>query len=211
MNFEFSDEQIAMKDEVRKLLDKENSLKRNRTILEGEEKFDKDLWNSLVSMGLTAVTIPEEFGGSNFGLSGIGIVLQELGRTLTPSPLLATAVIGASFLSKLGTEEQKKRYLPEIVKGNITCCFAFEEGPRHNPIVSETNAEKKGNKFIINGKKTFVIDGGFADLVIIAAKTKNGVSLFIADRDSDGIEINRTKMVDSRNAANMNFENLEIN
>ena len=178
---------------------------------ENPDCFDREIWKQMADQGLTGILIPEEFGGSNFGLSGIGIVLQELGRTLTPSPLLATAVIGTSFLSKLGTEEQKKRYLPEIVKGNITCCFAFEEGPRHNPIVSETNAEKKGNKFIINGKKTFVIDGGFADLVIIAAKTKNGVSLFTADRDSDGIEINQTKMVDSRNAANMTFENLEIN
>ena len=111
---------------------------------ENPDCFDREIWKQMADQGLTGILIPEEFGGSNFGLSGIGIVLQELGRTLTPSPLLATAVIGTSFLSKLGTEEQKKRYLPEIVKGNITCCFAFEEGPRHCLLYTSPSPRDRG-------------------------------------------------------------------
>ena len=164
----------------------------------------------MAEQGLSGILIPEEFGGSNFGLSGIGIVLQELGRTLTPSPLFATGVIGASFISKLGTDDQKSKYLPEIANGNLTCCFAFEEGPRHKPTVSEVTAKKTGQNYIINGKKTFVVDGGFADLIIIAAKTLKGSSLFLVDKNSKGIDVNIAKMVDSRNSANIVFTNLEV-
>ena len=178
---------------------------------ENPECFDREIWKQMAEQGLSGILIPEEYGGSNFGLSGIGVVLQELGRTLTPSPLFATAVLGASLISKLGTDEQKKKYLPEIANGNLTCCFAFEEGPRHNPKISEVTAEKKGEKFLINGKKCFVVDGGFADLIIIAAKSSKGTSLFLAQKDSKGIEVKEAKMVDSRNSANILFTDLEIN
>ena len=177
---------------------------------ENPECFDREIWKQMADQGLSGILIPEEFGGSNFGLSGIGVVLQELGRTLTPSPLFATGVIGASFLTKIGTDSQKQKYLPEIANGNLTTCFAFEEGPRHKPIISEVTAEKKGKNYIINGKKSFVVDGGFADLIIIAAKTSKGPSLFLADKNSKGIDINIAKMVDSRNSANITFSDLEV-
>ena len=177
---------------------------------ENPECFDREIWKQMADQGLSGILIPEEFGGSNFGLSGIGVVLQELGRTLTPSPLFATGVIGASFLTKIGTDSQKQKYLPELSNGNLTTCFAFEEGPRHKPIISEVTAEKKGKNYIINGKKSFVVDGGFADLIIIAAKTSKGPSLFLADKNSKGIDINIAKMVDSRNSANITFSDLEV-
>ena len=108
MNFEFSDEQIAMKDEVRKLLDKENSLKRNRTILEGEEKFDKDLWNSLVSMGLTAVTIPEEFGGIGMGYLELCVIAEELVRAIAPVPYSSSVYLSKTAILNCAIDEIKK-------------------------------------------------------------------------------------------------------
>ena len=164
---------------------------------ENPECFDREIWKQMAEQGLSGILIPEEYGGSNFGLSGIGVVLQELGRTLTPSPLFATAVLGVSLITKLGSDEQKKKYLPEIANGNLTCCFAFEEGPRHNPNVSEVTAEKNGDKFLINGKKFFVVDGSFADVIIIAAKSSKGSSLFLVDKNSEGLEIKEAKMVKS--------------
>ena len=85
MNFNFSEDQLLMKEEVKKLLDKENSVKRNRNILEGEEKFDKELWNQLVQMGLTATTIPEEYGGIGMGFLELCVIAEELGRGIAPA------------------------------------------------------------------------------------------------------------------------------
>ena len=212
MNFDFSDDQKLLRDQARKFLFDKCDRKSVRTVLDDDQlHYHKELWSQISELGWTGTAIPEEYGGSNFGLSGIGVVLQELGSTLTPSPLFATAVLGASLISKLGSEEQKKKYLPGIANGNLTCAFAFEDGPRHNPIVSEVTAEKKGDKFLINGKKCFVVDGGFADLIIIAAKSPKGTSLFITNKNSKGMEVREAKMVDSRNSANIIFTDLEIN
>ena len=127
MNFEFSDEQIAMKDEVRKLLDKENSLKRNRTILEGEEKFDKDLWNSLVSMGLTAVTIPEEFGGIGMGYLELCVIAEELGRAIAPVPYSSSVYLATTAILNCASDEIKKEFLPKLASGEIIGTFAHAE------------------------------------------------------------------------------------
>ena len=123
MSLVLNEEQVFLKDSAKKFASEKTPTTHFREVRDSEidNCYDDKIWQEMVSLGWTGILVPEEFGGSNFGLSGIGIVLQELGRTLTPSPLLATAVIGASFISKLGTEEQKKKYLPEIVKGNITC------------------------------------------------------------------------------------------
>ena len=98
MNFNFSEDQLLMKEEVKKLLDKENSVKRNRNILEGEEKFDKELWNQLVQMGLTATTIPEEYGGIGMGFLELCVIAEELGRGIAPVPFSSSVVILCLFL-----------------------------------------------------------------------------------------------------------------
>jgi len=169
----------------------------------------------MVSLGWSGILVPEEYGGSNFGVAGISSILEELGRTLTPSPLFSTAVVGVSLI-KHANDDVKKEILPKVVSEGLRICFALEESNHHDPLKTSCKAEKNGKTYKISGEKTFVIDGGFSDKIVIACRTsgeegsKEGLSLFILDSGSEGLTVMSTKMVDSRNAANMKFDNVTV-
>ena len=180
-----------------------------------ENLWDKDIWQEMVNLGWSGILIPEEFGGSDFGVAGISVILQECGKTLTPSPLFSTGVLGAYAISNFGTQEQKENYLPKIVNGEITTALAVDEDSHHNPAKTLFKAEKKGGDYLLNGKKTFVIDGASADVLIILTRTSGnsgdlaGLTLFIIESDVDGIKKIKLDMADSRNYANIEFNDVE--
>jgi acyl-CoA dehydrogenase len=180
-----------------------------------ENLWDEDIWQEMVNLGWSGILIPEEFGGSDFGVAGISVILQECGKTLTPSPLFSTGVLGAYAISNFGTQEQKEKYLPKIVSGEITTALAVDESSHHDPCKTLFKAEQKGNDFLLNGKKTFVIDGASADVLIILARTSGnsgdlaGLTLFIIESDVDGIKKIKLDMADSRNYANIEFNDVE--
>jgi alkylation response protein AidB-like acyl-CoA dehydrogenase len=125
----------------------------------------------MVNLGWSGILVPEEFGGSNFGVAGISVILQECGKTLTPSPLFSTGVLGAYAISNFGTQEQKEKYLPKIVSGEITTALAVDESSHHDPLKTSFKAKKNNEEYLLNGKKTFVIDGASADILIVLART----------------------------------------
>ena len=178
--------------------------------------WDKDVWKEMVDLGWAGILIPQEFGGSDFGLAGISVIMQEVGKTLTPSPLFATAVMGASAINTFGTQEQKAEYLPKIAAGNITTAIAIDEESHHAPFNSMAQAELVGDEWVLNGKKKFVVDGASADILIILARTsgikgdKAGLTLFIVDASHNGVEIIKTDMADCRNYANIVLDNVTI-
>ena len=178
--------------------------------------WDKDVWKEMVDLGWAGILIPQEFGGSDFGLAGISVIMQEVGKTLTPSPLFATAVMGASVINTFGTQEQKAEYLPKIAAGNITTAIAIDEESHHAPFNSMAQAELVGDEWVLNGKKKFVVDGASADILIILARTsgikgdKAGLTLFIVDANHTGVEIIKTDMADCRNYANIVLDNVKI-
>jgi acyl-CoA dehydrogenase len=178
--------------------------------------WDKDVWKEMVDLGWSGILIPQEFGGSDFGLAGISVIMQEVGKTLTPSPLFATAVMGASAINTFGTQEQKAEYLPKIAAGNITTAIAIDEESHHAPFNSMAQAELVGDEWVLNGKKKFVVDGASADILIILARTsgikgdKAGLTLFIVDANHTGVEIIKTDMADCRNYANIVLDNVTI-
>ena len=178
--------------------------------------WDKDVWKEMVDLGWAGILIPQEFGGSDFGLAGISVIMQEVGKTLTPSPLFATAVMGASAINTFGTQEQKAEYLPKIAAGNITTAIAIDEESHHAPFNSMAQAELFGDEWVLNGKKKFVVDGASADILIILARTsgikgdKAGLTLFIVDASHTGVEIIKTDMADCRNYANIVLDNVTI-
>ena len=179
--------------------------------------WDKAIWNEMSKLGWPGILIPEEYGGSNFGISGISVILQECAKTLTPSPLFATGVIGAYSIANFGNENQKEEYLPKIVSGEMTTAFAIDESSHHNPADTEMTAEFKKEKVILNGKKIFVVDGASADLLIVLARTSgnkgetSGLTLFFVNSNSSGVEKIKLDMADSRNYANIVFSDVEIN
>ena len=178
--------------------------------------WDKDVWKEMVDLGWSGILIPQEFGGSDFGLAGISVIMQEVGKTLTPSPLFATAVMGASAINTFGTQEQKAEYLPKIAAGNITTAIAIDEESHHAPFNSMAQAELVGDEWVLNGKKKFVVDGASADILIILARTsgikgdKAGLTLFIVNASHTGVEIIKTDMADCRNYANIVLDNVKI-
>ena len=215
MTLTLSEEQAFLKDTAKKFAQEKTPTTHFREIRDNEnpECFDRKIWQEMAAQGWSGILVPEEYGGSNFGLAGIGVVLEELGRTLTPSPLFATSVVCATILNKAGNDSQKKEFLTKIASGEVTMAFALEEGPRHKPFSINLEAKKKGGNFILNGKKNFVIDGGFADYIIVVARTsekEDHLSLFILAKDVKGLNIIPTTMVDHKNAANIEFKEVII-
>ena len=178
--------------------------------------WDKDLWSEMSKLGWPGIMIPEKYGGSNFGISGICVVLQECAKTLTPSPLFATGVLGAFSIKTYGTDEQKEKYLPSIASGDLTVSLAIDESSHHNPYETELSAKKNNNNYLLSGKKVFVIDGASSDLLIVLARTSGnkgdstGLTLFLIDSNQAGIDKVKLDMADSRNYANINFENVDV-
>ena len=218
MKLVLSEEEQFLKDTAKNFADERSPITHFRKLRDTNDPclWDKDLWNEMTKLGWPGILITEEYGGSNFGITGISVILNECGKTLTPSPLFATGVIGAYSITNFGTDEQKKNYLPKIVDGELTTALAVDETSHHNPASTEIMAKKDGSNFIINGKKIFVVDGASADLIILLARTSgnkgdlSGLTLFLIDSSSEGIDRIKLDMADSRNYANITFDNVEI-
>ena len=213
-----NEEQQSLKDIASEFLQSNAPVTHFREIRDTQNElgYDESLWMEMVNLGWSGILIPEEYGGFDFGMVGMGSILEEAGKTLTPSPLFSTGVLGASLLTQGGNDSQKQTYLPQIVDGTLTTALALEESNRHAPYSIDTQAKKNGDQFIISGCKNFVIDGHSSNLLIVAARTEgsvndeSGITLFLVNSDSQGVEITKTSMVDSRNAANIKFSDITV-
>jgi acyl-CoA dehydrogenase len=167
-------------------------------------------------MGWAGILIDEKHGGSGFGFVGAGVIAEEMGRTLTASPFLSTSILAATALNKFASEAARAEHLPKIAGGKTVIALAVDEGRKHGPANTALKAEKSGNGFRLSGSKTFVADGHVADKIIVAARTSGmpgeeaGLSLFLVDAKAKGVSRERTIMVDSRNAARVNFDNVAV-
>ena len=175
---------------------------------EGSEKgFSDNLWRQMVDMGWAAILVPEAYGGLEFGHVGMGQIVEQTGRTLTASPLFSTAIVGVSLINLAGSEEQKTELLGAIAGGELTTALAVDEKIHHAPTQISMTAVQQGDHYLLNGEKRFVVDGYSADKLIVAARTSgnagdaSGISLFMLDPSAAGVEIERTDMLDTRNAA----------
>ena len=217
MKLILTEEQEFLRDTAKNFAQERTPVAHFRALRDSNDQnlWDKDIWQEMVNLGWSGILIPEEFGGSYFGVAGISVILQECGKTLTPSPLFSTGVLGAYAISNFGTQEQKEQYLPKIVNGEITTALAVDESSHHDPSKTSLKAEKKEDNYILNGKKTFVIDGASADVLIVLTRTSGnsgelaGLTLFIIDSNADGIDKTKLDMADSRNYANINFNDVK--
>jgi acyl-CoA dehydrogenase len=144
------------------------------------------------------------------------VVTEETGRTLTASPLVASVWVGGTLINLGGSDAQKSELLPAIAAGELLLALALEESHRHNPYGIATKAERSGDGYVLNGSKTFVLDGNSADKLVVAARTagnpgdRDGITLFLVDLAAPGVTVNRTRMADSRNAANIELNAVEV-
>ncbi len=178
--------------------------------------FCRELWSEMAEMGWAGIIVEEEHGGSGFGYVGAGVLAEQMGRNLTASPFFSTSVLGATAIQQYGTEKQKAENLAAISSGETLYALAVDEGPRHNPSRVAFSAKPSGNGFTLSGTKTFVADGHVADKLIISARTSgepgdpNGITLFLVNANAPEITREHTPMVDSRNAANLSVDGLEV-
>jgi alkylation response protein AidB-like acyl-CoA dehydrogenase len=178
--------------------------------------YADNLWAQMANMGWAAILVPEAYGGLEFGHVGMGQIVEQTGRTLTASPLFATAVLGVTAINSAGSEAQKTELLGAIAAGEITTALAVDEKIHHAPTQISMTAVKQNGGYVLNGAKRFVADGSTADKLIVAARTAGeagdikGISLFVVDRSAAGVEVERTAMTDTRNYANISFNNVEV-
>ena len=181
-----------------------------------ETGFDPSLWAEIVELGWTAIPWPEAYGGLDFGYKGLGVVSRAAGRRLAVSPLFASVWFGGTLVNLAGNELQKQEWLPAVAAGELRLAVALEERAHHAPHHVTTTATRQGSRFLLNGRKTFVLDGASADQLIVVARTAgefdeaHGISLFVIDRDTPGVTVTPVLLADSQRAANIRFENAEV-
>jgi len=181
-----------------------------------EDGFDRSTWAAMAEMGWTGVLVPEEHGGAEMGHVAAGVIAEEMGRTLTASPYISTAIMGATALTRHGSDAQKSEWLPKIVAGEAITAVAADEGRKHDPSRVAVKAERSGNGFKLNGRKSFVAEGHVADMLIVSARTAGseteaeGITLFLVPKDAAGVSVDRKDTVDSRHAADITLDNVEV-
>jgi len=189
MNFAFTEEQEELRKTVRAFLDAKSPETEVRRLMETAEGFDAAVWSQMgEQMGLQGLAIPEQYGGSGYSFVELGIVLEEMGRALLCAPYYSTVVLAANTLLQSGDEAAKKAYLPGIAAGNTIATLAYTEpsGKWDESGITAT-ASGSGSDFKISGTKSFVLDGHTANLIIVAAKTGKGTSLFAVEGNAAGL------------------------
>ncbi|MBI3701659.1 MAG: acyl-CoA dehydrogenase family protein [Afipia sp.] len=213
-----NEEQSMLRDSARGLISDKAPVAHLRKLRDNKDAtgFSRELWKTFGEMGFSGLLVPEEFGGSALGFVEAGVMMEEIGRTLMPSPFLSTAVLAASALTRGGSKAQKSEYLPKISKADLVASLAVDEGAKHRPAKTAMTATRSGNGFKLKGAKAMVVDGHVSDLLIVAARSSGkpgdaeGLTLFLVDPKSKGIEVERTAMVDAHNAARINFNDVEV-
>ncbi|WP_313807523.1 acyl-CoA dehydrogenase [Sphingobium sp.] len=177
---------------------------------------DPETWAEMAQMGWAGILVPEAHGGSDFGYRSMGLVLEELGRTLGASPLLSSGLVAASALRLGGTAAQQARWLPGIADGSAIGTLAAEEGPQHGREKIALTAKASGDGWVLNGIKRPVQDGMIATFAIAAARTggapgdRNGITLFLVECDASGLTRQALDQIDARRPALFTFDDMAV-
>ncbi|MBK8132686.1 MAG: acyl-CoA dehydrogenase family protein [Gammaproteobacteria bacterium] len=213
-----NEEQRMLKDAARDFLSEHAPVAQLRQLRDSRDAqgYSRATWQQMVDLGWSGVLVPEAQGGLDFGHVGMGQIMEQNGRTLTASPLFATAVMGVSALVQAGSLAQRNALLPAIVAGELQLAPALDEGPHHAPCRVRTRLEARGDGFVLNGEKQFVPDGHSADQLIVSARSagadadRDGISLVLVERTAPGVTVERVVMADSRNSAMIRFDNVAL-
>ena len=213
MSLVINEEQNMLKSSAKELLDLKSPISLMRELRDDNyNQFDPDLWKEMVEMGWTALTVPEEYNGLNFGYVGLGQVIEEMGKKLTVSPMISTVLISTTIVGLSKNEVLKSKLFDEIMSGKKLCTLAHEESSHHNPNIDLSIISNNNEKFILNGKKRFVIDGTISDYLIVSANSESNGSLelVIIDSKSKGITFNNKVHMDSKIYSDISFNNVEF-
>jgi acyl-CoA dehydrogenase len=199
-----SEEETMLADAARGFLDESAPVAHLRGLRDAGKCHDPALWKAMADMGWAGILVPEAAGGSDMGHAAAGVLASEMGKTLATSPFLSTAVIAATALRQVA-DDRAAEALGRIASGDVTYALAIDEGRKFAPEATEMQATRDGNGFRLNGTKTFVVDGAQADRLLVLARTEGGMTLFDLPADRDGITREARAMIDSRDAAQVDF------
>ncbi|MCX7621352.1 MAG: acyl-CoA/acyl-ACP dehydrogenase, partial [Acidimicrobiales bacterium] len=212
MNFAFSEEQEELRNVVRQFLEAKSPESAVRELMETKQGYDPEVWRQMAEqLGLQSLIIPEEYGGQGYSYIELIVVLEEMGKYLLCAPYFSTVVLAANTLLHSGDEAAKKEYLPGISSGEVIATLAFTEpNGRWDESGIEATATASGDSWKINGTKMFVIDGHTANLILVAARTPKGVSLFAVTGDAPGLTRTPLSTMDmTRKQAKLEFADVE--
>ncbi len=189
MNFGFTEEQDELRSAVRRFLDDKSPSSEVRRLMETTDGYDPAVWSHMANqLGLQALTIPEEYGGAGFGYVEAVVVLEEMGRSLLCAPYFSTVALATNALLGSGDGAAKSEYLPGIASGETIATLAMTEDNGRWDLGGITmEASWSGQDWILEGTKSYVIDGHTADLLLVAAQSASGVSLFAVPGDAAGL------------------------
>ncbi len=212
MNFDFTEEQVMLRDSVARFIQDDYDFDTRRAIADAPEGFSRDKWQTMAELGWLSIPFAEEHGGFGGSPVDASLMMEELGRGLVLEPYLATVILFGGLLQKGGTAEQQAEYLPKIIEGSCQGAFAYlERQSRFEMADVATSASAAGEGWTISGEKVVVFNGAEADHFIVSARTsgeqsdESGISLFLVPADAEGVEIIAYQMMDGQRVANVRF------
>jgi alkylation response protein AidB-like acyl-CoA dehydrogenase len=213
VSFGLSDEHTMLRDAARDFLAQRSAMAEVRFVMETEAGFDRGLWSAMADLGWQAMAIPEDYGGAGFGMLEVGMVLEEMGRALTPAPFLSSVVLGANAVLIGGTDQQKHRLLPGVASGERRLALATVDiDAGWDPDPAATIAATTATGWELNGAKSHVLDGLTADTLIVAAGVDSEqIDLFVVDAETEGVSRSPLATMDlTRKQASIEFTNVHL-
>jgi len=218
MGLILTEDQLILRDMASSFFAEKSPVARMRALRDSRDDtgFSRELWKEMAELGWIGIPFPESVGGADMGYGELATVLVECGRVLAPQPFLSTVLLGGNAVLLGGSEALHKELLPSVCSGDRILCLAFQEQGRFAPHRVETSATSDGDGFRIRGRKQFVLDGHVADQIVTLARTAStpgdraGLSLFVVDAGAPGVTVERTELIDGRNAACITFDDVAV-
>ncbi|HCX89291.1 MAG: acyl-CoA dehydrogenase [Deltaproteobacteria bacterium CG_4_9_14_3_um_filter_44_9] len=190
MDFDFSEDQVMIRDSARRFLEKECPKDKIRELKEDEKGYDPELWSRMAEMGWMGLILPEEYEGTGMNFFDLTILMEEMGRNILPAPFFDTVALCSLPILEYGTSEQKKRFLPKIACGEEIWTLALTEpSASYEPSGVELRATSLQEDYVLEGTKLFVPYANVADRLLVVARTsQEGITVLIVDAGSQGIK-----------------------
>lgn len=211
MDFELSQDQKMLADTVATFVKQSSPVDRFRELCGDVRGWDAKTWAQMGELGWLSVPFAEEVGGFGGSFVDVALVLEKLGTTLVPEPYLASVVLGGMALAEAGSPEQQARFLTPMIEGKSSLAFAYaERQSRYDAHDCRTVAERRGDRFLLSGEKTWVLNGHAADHLVVSAKLDGELRLFVVDRGAEGVSITPMRTIDGQRAAFVRLEGVEV-
>lgn len=206
MNFDFSDEQLLLRDSAHRFVDSEYSLEKRRELIASNTGFSSERWKRFAEMGWLGLVLPEDVGGFDCSYIEMIIVMEQMGRGLFVEPYVPTVILGGQLINRCGSEKLRESILPELIGGDLQLAFAHEERSiRGCPDIPTTRAAQASDGFVLSGNKTMVINLPDADYILVTAliEFSSEIGIFLLPRDLAGLSAPRYKLVCGRSAGDL--------